>query len=208
MQATAPNIERPGLLEKKFNRAGLCFFYNNFSPFALILFLCYKNKIVKYFEKNKISEPEKWLINAAASIGLDFSGYIHEVTNEFHDHSLKRHGNPNKHGTATITSADFERIPDMVKNPDYAIIGAIRKKTLLNAYAKVDDGATYLYFEEILASRRNRSLRGKTLYKVTRPLSFDEILKNISRNGKTDISKAWIFNSKKNVQTAGGYPGG
>jgi hypothetical protein len=152
---------------------------------------------VKYFEKNTISEPEKWLIEAAASIGLDFSDYIHEVTNEFHDHSLKRHGNPNIHGAATITSADFERIPDIVKNPDYAIIGAIRKETLLNAYAKIDDGTTYLYFEKVLASRKNKSLRGTTLYKVTRPLSFDEVLKNISRNGKTDISKAWIFNSKK-----------
>ena len=163
---------------------------------------------MKYFEKSIIGEPEKWLIEGAASIGLDFSAYIHEVTNEFHDHSLKRHGNPNIHGTATITGTDFERIPDIVKNPDYVIIGAIRKETLLNAYAKVDDGATYLYFEEVLKSRRNKSLRGKTFYKITRSLSFDEVLKNISRNGKTDISKAWILNAKKNVQTAGGYPGG
>ena len=163
---------------------------------------------MKYFEKNTISEPEKWLIEAAASIGLDFSGYIHEVTSAFHDHSLKRHGNPQIHGAATITSADFKRIPDIVKNPDYAIIGAIRKETLLNVYAKIDDGATYLYFEEVLTSRKNKSLRGKTIYKITRPLSFDEVLKNITRNGKTDIARAWIFNAKKNVQTAGGYPGG
>jgi hypothetical protein len=117
---------------------------------------------VKYFEKNKIGGPEKWLIEAA-----------------------------------TITGADFERIPNIVKNPDYAVIGAIRKETLLNAYAKVDDGATYLYFEEVLKSRRNKSLRGKIFYKVTQPLSFDEVQKNISRNGKTDISRARFFDSKK-----------
>jgi hypothetical protein len=152
---------------------------------------------VKHFEKSKIGEPEEWLIEAASSIGLDFSGYIHEVTNEFHEHSLKRHGNPEIHGTATITDADFERIPNIVKTPDYAIIGAKRKEILLNAYAKVDDGATYLYFEEVLTSRRNKSLRGKTFYKVTRPLSFDEVLKNITRNGKTDVSKAWFFDFKK-----------
>jgi hypothetical protein len=152
---------------------------------------------VRYFEKSKISEPEKWLIEAAASIGLDFSGYIHEVTNEFHDHSLKRHGNPTIHGAATITDVDFECIPDIVKNPDYAIIGAIRKETLLNAYAKIYGNTTYLYFEMVLISRRNKSLRGKTLYKVTRQLSFDEVLKNVSRNGKTDISRSWIYNSKK-----------
>jgi len=77
----------------------------------------------------------------------------------------------------------------------------------MNVYAKIDNGITYLYFEEVLFSRRNKALRGKTFYKITRPLSFDEFLKNISRNKKTDISKAMFLN-KKNVQTAGGYPGG
>jgi hypothetical protein len=40
-----------------------------------------------------------------------------------------------------------------------------------------------LYFEEVLFSRRNKSLRGKTFY------------------------KGYVFKWKK-VQTAGGYPGG
>jgi hypothetical protein len=52
-----------------------------------------------------------------------------------------------------------------VKAPDCAVIGAIRKETLINAYAKIDNGITYLYFEEVLFSRRNKSLRGKTFYK-------------------------------------------
>ena len=165
------------------------------------------SKAVKPFEKNEICRPEKWLIEAGASIGLDFSNLIHETTNEFHDHSLKRHGNHQLHGEATITGADFERIPAIVRAPDYAVIGAIRKETLINAYAKIDNGITYLYFEEVLSSRKNKSLRGKTFYKITRPISLDEFLKNVSRNKKTDISKA-IFFKQKNVQTAGGYPGG
>ena len=156
------------------------------------------------FSKTTIGKPEQWLIEAAANIGLDYSKLSHETTNELIDHSIKRHGDRNIHGGATITDSDFLRIPEIVKMPHYAIIGAIRKETLINAYARIHRNITYLYFEEILTGRRNKALRGKTLYKITRPLSFDEFLKNVSRNGKTDISKASILN----VQTAGGHPGG
>ena len=152
------------------------------------------------FEKTLIGKPELWLIKAGTGIGLDFSKLTHEVTNEFMNHSIKRHGDPQIHGSATITNKDFERIADIVKTPDFAIVGALRLKTLINVYAKIDKGITFLYFEEVLISRRNKALRGKTFYKVTRPLSFDEILKNISRNRKTDVSKAVILDMYKNVQ--------
>ena len=169
--------------------------------------LCY-NATVGHFKKTSTGKPAQWLIEAAADIGLNFTGLTHEITNELTAHSIKRHGDRNIHGMATITGTDFDRISDIVKTPDYAIIGAIRKGTLINAYAKITNGITYLYFEEVLISRKNKALRGKTLYKVTKQLSFDEVLKNVSRNGKTDISKARILNTQKNVQTAGGHPGG
>jgi hypothetical protein len=51
---------------------------------------------------------------------------------------MKRHGDPKKHGTAAITEADFERIPDIIRAPDHAIIGATRKGTFINAYVKAD----------------------------------------------------------------------
>ena len=145
------------------------------------------------FSKTIIGKPEIWLIEAAAKIGLDYSQLTHEITNEFINHCIKRHGDQKTHGGATVTDADFERIPDIVKTPDHAIIGAIRKETLINAYAKIDNGMTCLYFEEVMISRRNKTLRGKTLYKVTRPLSLKEILRNVSGNGKTDISSARIL---------------
>ena len=163
---------------------------------------------MSHFTKTIIGKPEQWLIDAAANAGLDYSKLSHETTNELTGHSIKRHGSTEIHGSATITGADFDRIPDIVKTPDYAVIGAIRKETLINAYAKIDNGITYLYFEDVLKSRKNKALRGKTLYKVTRPLLFDEFLNNVSRNKKTDISKAGIFNLQEDVQTAGGHPGG
>ncbi|MDR2897421.1 MAG: hypothetical protein LBU99_01305 [Spirochaetaceae bacterium] len=160
------------------------------------------------FIKDELGKPEEWLLAAASTIGLDLSEFIHEITSDLLAHSLKRHGNPAIHGAATITNADFEYISDIIKAPDYAIIGAVRKTALINAYAKMVDAITYLYFEEILMGRKNKCLRGKTFYKVTKPLSFEDFCKNVSRNEKTDISKAQILNRNEDVQTAGGSPGG
>ena len=145
------------------------------------------------FEVKQIGKPEKWLIEAAASIGLDFTKLTHEITNDFINHSIKRHGDPRKHGAAAITMTDFDCIPGIVKSPDHAIIGCIRNESLINAYAKIDSGMTYLYFEAVLMSRKNKALRGKTLYKITRPLSLNEILRNVSGNEKTDITSARIL---------------
>jgi short subunit dehydrogenase-like uncharacterized protein len=142
--------------------------------------------------KKLIGKPEQWLITAAASVGLDYSELSHEITDEFIEHSMKRHGDRSLHGAATITAADFDLISDIVKNPDFAVIGAIRNETLVNAYAKTCSGMTYLYFEDVMKSRKNKSLRGKTLYKITRLISFDEFQNNVTRNNKTDISKAAI----------------
>lgn len=158
--------------------------------------------------KTVIGKPEKWLIETAAKAGLDYSKLSHEKTNDLIIHSLKRHGDRNTHGEATITMLDFAHIPDIVKNPDYAVIGAIRKNTLINSYAKHINGMTYMYFEDILISRKNKALRGVTLYKVTRLLPFEGFFSNVTRNKKTDVSKAAVYKAKKNVQTAGGNPGG
>ena len=147
--------------------------------------------------KTEIFKPEKWLVEAAAEIGLDYSILSHEITNELVNHSLKRHGDPKIHGAATVAYADFERIPDIVKNPDYVVIGAIRKNALINVYVQLYNGVAYLYFDEVLKSRNNKALRGKTLYKITRPISIDDVLHNITMNGKTDISKANVLNRKK-----------
>jgi hypothetical protein len=146
------------------------------------------------FTKTIIGVPEKWLVEAAAGINLNLTGFVHETTNQFEDHVLNRHGDPAFHGAATVTAADFPRIPGIVQVPDMAIIGAKRKRRLINVYVKAENGMTYLYFEELLQGRKNKALRGCTFYKVTRLLTVDDVLKNITRNDKTDIAGAKIYN--------------
>ena len=47
------------------------------------------NNTVNELEIPRIGKPEPWLIEAAASIGLDFAGLTHEVSNYFENHGIK-----------------------------------------------------------------------------------------------------------------------
>jgi hypothetical protein len=149
----------------------------------------YKNRYCKQvnpFHKTTISKPEKWLIEAAADIGLDHSNLSHEVTSGFKDHVARRHGQ----GYLAITDEDIEKIPEIVREPDLAIIGMIRKGELRNVYVKMEQGTTYLYFDKVLNSKRNKVLRGVTLFKIVKRLDMENLERIVSMNGKTDLSQA------------------
>jgi len=160
---------------------------------------------VKPFEKTVIGKPEQWLIDAAKATGLDISGFTREVTNYFVNHSITRHGNAKTEkaqGQLPVTLADFERIPDIVKNPDCAIINIKRNQEVLIAYSKKLEEGTVIYYEEILNGKRNKALRNKTIYKKMGTVRSDTFLKIVSNNAHTDVSQI------KMVVGAGGNPGG
>jgi hypothetical protein len=153
---------------------------------------------VNIFNKIVITKPQEWLIEAALSIGLDYSGLSHEVTIFFLEHVIKRHNQ----GNLAITEGDYKKLLGLVKAPDLAIIGATRGKKTFNAYAKRTGGETYLYFDEVMDSKRNKALRGSTFYKIRKQLDMDGFIGIITMNGKSDVSKA------KRIIAAGGHPGG
>ena len=150
------------------------------------------------FNKTIFDRPKAWLIEAASSIGLDYSELSHEVTRYFLEHVIKRHSE----GNLAITEKDYKKLPVIVKNPDLAIIGATRGKKIFNAYAKRMDEETYLYFDEVMNSKRNKALRGSTFYKVKKQLDMNGFIRIITMNGKSDVSGAKI------IIAAGGHPGG
>ena len=76
------------------------------------------------FNKIVITKPQEWLVEAASSIGLDYSGLSHEVTIFFLEHVIKRHNQ----GNLAITEGDYKKLLGLVKAPDLAIIGATRGK--------------------------------------------------------------------------------
>jgi hypothetical protein len=152
-----------------------------------------------------IGPPEPWLIEAAASIGLDLSGLTHETTNYFVNHGIKRHGNAETEkaqGQLPVTLSDIERIPEIVKAPDCAIIGINRHSIPLIAYAKKFEDGTIFYFEEVLNSKKNKALRSRTIFKKMGTVNADKFLKIVTTNAHTDVSGA------KMVVGAGGRPDG
>jgi hypothetical protein len=60
-------------------------------------------------------------------------------------------------------------------------------------YAKQMDDGTTLYFEEILAGKRNKSLRGITLFKMKKEFDEKKTLNIITNRNKTDILGAKIM---------------
>jgi hypothetical protein len=153
---------------------------------------------VNIFNIIVINKPQKWLLDAALSIGLDYSELSHEVTLYFLKHVIKRHNQ----GNLAITEGDYKKLLGILKAPDLAIIGAARGKKIFNAYAKRTDGETYLYFDEVMDSNRNKALRGSTFYKIKKQLDMDSFVRIVTMNGKSDMSKA------KKIIAAGGHPGG
>jgi hypothetical protein len=157
------------------------------------------------FIKTVIGVPEPWLIEAAASIGLDLTGLTHETTNYFINHGMKRHGNAETEkaqGQLSVTLSDIERIPAIVKAPDCAIIGIKRYGETLIAYSKKFEDWTVIYYEEILNSKKNKALRSRTMFKKMGSVNADKFLKIVTTNVHTDVSTA------KMVVGAGGHPGG
>jgi len=113
-------------------------------------------------------------------------------------HVERRHGQ----GTLAITDHDFTKIPEIVRKPDLAIIGVIRRGEIRNVYVKTEPGVTYLYFDKVLDSNRNRVLRGSTFYKIVKPLDMENLMRIVNMNGISDVSGA------KKIIAAGGNPGG
>jgi hypothetical protein len=147
----------------------------------------------KPFEKESIGKAAKWLINNAKEVGIDIKGFEHEITNYFINHVLNRHGDPcteKSLGQIPVKEDDFNSIADIVKNPDYAIIGAKRNGEDVLFYAKrMEDGST-VYLEEILNGKNNKTLRSKTLFRKKDDIDDkNTFLKIASGYGKTDLSK-------------------
>jgi hypothetical protein len=160
---------------------------------------------VNPFSVTKTGKPEQWLIEAAASVGLDFSALTHEITTYFVNHGIKKHGNAEAEkaqGQVAVMAADIDRIPDIVKSPDCAIIGVKRHEETLIAYSKRFEDGTAIYYEEILDSKKNKALRSKTLYKKKGTVSNETFLKIVANNAHTDVSGVKV------VVGAGGRPGG
>jgi hypothetical protein len=147
------------------------------------------------FEKVIVAKVAKWLVEQVKTVGLDIDGFNHEITNDFKNHVLKEHGDSEKeklHGQIAINNDDFDKIAEIVTTPDLAMIGAKRNgQDVLYYIKKMKDGTT-IYLEEILDSKKNKVLRGKTMFKRKNDVDKKKFMNILVMNGKTDVSNAKI----------------
>jgi len=170
-----------------------------------------KNKKNRYskqmdsFQKTTIGKPEKWLIEAAACIGLEIAGFTHEVTDNFKSHVFKQHGNEiseKARGQIAVTQSDIAKIPNIVKTPDFTIIGIKRDSETLIAYSKKYDNNTVIYYEEVLTGKKSKTLRSKTMFIKIGSMSKETFINIAGNHAHVDMSGVKI------VVGAGGHPDG
>lgn len=109
-----------------------------------------------------------------AATGLDLVGYKHSVDTFGIRHSYSEHGGDAeiKRGQLPISKEDFERIPEIIANPDkIELIGKDAMKQDLIRYTKRFNGTTY-YVEEVRNKRME--LATKTLWKTRTRESMSE----------------------------------
>lgn len=90
-------------------------------------------------------------------IGVDISNYQHVIDVSGINHSLKNHGNKkieNQRGQIAVTNEDFEKIPEIITNPDFVeYAGKDGKGKDVIKFTKTDNGVIYV-FEEIRTGRK------------------------------------------------------
>lgn len=149
---------------------------------------------MKKFERKPQGKVADWFVDIAKQSGFDFSGYEHETTNHFENHVLKEHGRGNENDPANVPveQKDFDRIKDIIDSPDFIAFGVKREGEDRVIYAKSFDDGTTLYFEEILDGKKNKKLRGKTMFKRTDKVTGEKLKKILSSNRKNDVSEMKI----------------
>jgi hypothetical protein len=159
-------------------------------------------------EKFTIGEANDWIVeNVKEATGIDMTGFVRNMTNDFITHVHNHHGNEetekNRRQTA-VKPNDFEAIPIIIESPDYLMVGAKLKArhglrdTII--YAKAIDGKTFIYTEEIQPGRRNKALSSSTLFIKNTLLKKKSFYNIIESNKENDLTKAKI------IGRVGGHP--
>lgn len=146
------------------------------------------------FTRTPQGKVSDWFVDVAKQSGFDFSDYEHETTNQFEDHVLNRHGKGKEADPANIPieKADFNKISDIIDTPDFIAFGVKRDSEDRVIYAKTFDDKTTLYFEEVLTGKKNKKLRGKTMFKRNDNVTSEKLKTLLGSNKKNDISNMKI----------------
>ena len=147
------------------------------------------------FIKLNLSPASDWLIKKEKEVGIDISGYMHQITTDFMKHTLNNHGDEKseeQRGNIAITEDDFTNIQSVFEKPDLVVFGLRRKNEDMIIYTKKLEDGTTVYMEEILSSKKNQALRSKTMNKSKNEISIEKLEKILRENKQNDCSKMII----------------
>lgn len=91
------------------------------------------------FIKLNLSPASDWLIKKEKEVGIDISGYMHQITTDFMKHTLNNHGDEKseeQRGNIAITEDDFTNIQSVFEKPDLVVFGLRRKNEDMIIYTK------------------------------------------------------------------------
>jgi hypothetical protein len=123
-----------------------------------------KSNLQQKYTLGVLTEAEIELIKEKT--GIDVSGYTRIIENYGVLHALKHHGNKKEEelrGQIAITPEDFEKIPEITKNPDAVNnVGKSKRGGIVIQFIKRIENL-FFYDEEIRINKKE--LATKSLYK-------------------------------------------
>ena len=146
--------------------------------------------------KMSLGKVGKWLVDEAGKVGIDIRGFEHEITNEFVNHVVKKHGNEKAEafrGQIAVKQDDFDKISEVINSPDLVMVGVKTLGRDMVAYAKKMPDGTTLYIEEVLSGKRNKTLRGKTMFKHKNMPDEKVFYRIISNGNGVDMTNTKIL---------------
>ena len=131
----------------------------------------------------------EWLRGVAKSAGMNLDGFDHGIDADAIRHAKNEHGDAQSEasrGQIAITDKDFEKIPQVVNEPDRVVFGTKTKSKGLDAIAyvkRLDDG-TIAHVEEVRTGRKR--LAATSMWKYPAAMDVDSIAASLHPNVRDD----------------------
>lgn len=145
-------------------------------------------------QKAVIAPVDSWLAEAAKEHGIDIEGHQHVIDGSAVRHVVSRHGNEKTEvarGQLPITNADFDRIPQVISDPDQVVLGTKTKgkRDQIGYMKRLEDG-TILYLEEVRTGKKELATVSMRKYPAAR--DFDAITRTLPSNARSDGGNGYI----------------
>jgi Large polyvalent protein associated domain 38/phage-Barnase-EndoU-ColicinE5/D-RelE like nuclease3 len=139
-------------------------------------------------QKAVLGQAADWLVQGAATRGLDIEGFNHVLDGSAVRHMIKNHyeaKGEKSRGQIALSDSDLLALPDVVQNPDRVVLGTQNRlgKEQIAYIKQLPDGST-LYLEEVRTGRKE--LAAVTARKYPATMNVESIVSTLHPNAQGD----------------------